>query len=148
MRLTPYVASTPLINLIKKTKYYRDIFIDWVIDYQVLLDIDLPESGENADEEKELRKEIESIVKKITFISFRYQSHQRLNDYSFNKSEIYESIADLIYALDEGEGLEYKRNVLYRYISDPKHSNVHVDPIILGAQVRAVYYHKYKREEI
>ena len=150
MRLTPYVVTTPVTNLIKNRKLYRNVFIDWCIKYKDLLGLSLPTIDDKADEKTktEVRTEIESIVKRITFIHFCYKNHGRNKGCIYNKSHIYECIAELIHDLDKGAGLLYKKNVLYRYLSDPKHSNINVDFITLGAQVRAVYRHKYKCEEI
>ena len=148
--MTPYVVTTPVINLIKNTKYYRSILVDWIISNQDLLGIHLPHIDPNADfcSQTKIREEIESVAKKIKFIEFSYSHHGRVKNNLNNKSKIYEGIADLIYNLDKGAGLVYKKNVLYRYLSDPKHSNLNIDFIKLGAQVRAVYRHKYKCEEI
>jgi len=73
-----------------------------------------------------------------TYLHFNYHAHARHDRGEFNKTEVYQALAELLIAVEESGGLEYNMMVFYRYITSPCHSNLCVHYKILKRQITSM----------
>lgn len=81
-----------------------------------------------------------------TYLHFNYHAHARHGRGEFTKTEVYQALAELLKAVGESEGLEYRKMVFYRYITSPEHSNLHVHYKALKRQLQSMF-EKYESGE-
>lgn len=118
-RLYPFSESTPFWNMLKRRKKYYDAYRDWLEYMKKGGFLELPDDYD---------------PQRLTMFEFNFTSHGRFRS-GAPKAEIYKQLRNLLNMLEGCKGFCRPVSVIYRYMSDPSHSNLDVKPDVLKRQI-------------